>query len=91
MVSLNNNIKVPSDINGFKRDEKEDFPLIVLREAAVNALVHRNYNISGSKIRILMFNDRIEFHSPGRLPNTVTIEKMKIGVLGCGRCWKICF
>lgn len=80
MVSLNNNIKVPSDINGFKREEKEDFPLVVLREAAVNALVHRNYSISGSRIRIFMFNDRIEFHSPGRLPNTVTIEKMKIGV-----------
>ena len=27
-----------------------------------------------------MFDDRIEFHSPGRLPNTVTIDKMKVGV-----------
>ena len=27
-----------------------------------------------------MFDDRIEFHSPGRLPNTVTVEKMKIGI-----------
>lgn len=80
MVILKNNIKSPSLINGLKREEKEEYPLLVLREAIVNTLVHRNYSIAGSKIRIFMFDDRIEFHSPGRLPNTVTIEKMKIGV-----------
>ncbi|MDQ2086068.1 ATP-binding protein [Herbivorax sp. ANBcel31] len=31
-------------------------------------------------MRIFMFEDQIEFHSPGRLPNTVTIDKMKMGV-----------
>lgn len=80
MVVLKNNIKSPSVINGLKREEKEEYPILVLREAIVNTLVHRNYSISGSKIRIFMFDDRIEFHSPGRLPNTVTIEKMKIGI-----------
>lgn len=64
----------------FKQVEKEEYPSLVLREAIVNTLVHRNYSITGSKIRIFMFDDRIEFHSPGRLPNTVTIEKMKIGI-----------
>ena len=54
--------------------------MLVIREAIVNSLVHRNYSISGSKIRVLMYDDRIEFRRPGRLPNTVTIEKMKIGV-----------
>jgi len=73
-------MKQPSVITGIKREEKEEYPMIVLREAIVNTLVHRNYSISGSKIRIFMFDNRIEFHSPGRLPNTVTIEKMKIGV-----------
>lgn len=62
------------------RDEKEIYPSIVFREALVNAIVHRNYSITGSKIRVLMFSDRIEFHSPGKLPNTVTTEKMNIGV-----------
>lgn len=73
-------MKTPSVINGLKREEKEEYPSLVLREAIVNTLVHRNYSISGSKIRIFMFDDRLEFHSPGRLPNTVTIEKMKIGI-----------
>lgn len=70
----------PSRINELKREEKEVYPLVVLREAIVNCLVHRNYSIYGSKIRIFMYEDRIEFRSPGRLPNTVTVDKMKIGV-----------
>lgn len=80
MVVFKNNMKTPSVINGLKREEKEEYPSLVLREAIVNTLVHRNYSIRGSKIRIFMFEDRVEFHSPGRLPNTVTIEKMKIGI-----------
>ena len=80
MVVFKNNMRTPSVINGLKREEKEEYPSLVLREAIVNTLVHRNYSIRGSKIRILMFEDRVEFHSPGRLPNTVTIEKMKIGI-----------
>lgn len=80
LVIFKNNIKTPSVIKDMKREEFEDYPILTLREAVINCLVHRNYSISGSKIRILMFNDRIEFHSPGRLPNTVTIDKMKIGV-----------
>lgn len=74
------NILRPSQITGAKREEKEYYPKVALREALVNAVVHRNYQIKGSKIRVFMFKDRIEFRSPGRLPNTVTIEKMKIGV-----------
>ena len=80
MVVLKNNMKSPSVINGIKREEQEEYPILVLREAIVNTLVHRNYSISGSKIRIFMFDDRKEFRSPGRLPNTVTVDKMKIGI-----------
>jgi ATP-dependent DNA helicase RecG len=42
--------------------------------------MHRNYSISGSRIRILQFSNRIEFLSPGKLPNTVTTEKLSSGV-----------
>lgn len=80
MVILQNNMLRPSVIEGARRVEREEYPLLALREAVVNALVHRNYGIGGSKIRIFMFEDRIEFRSPGRLPNTVSVEKMKVGV-----------
>ncbi|MFH1760497.1 MAG: ATP-binding protein [bacterium] len=45
-------------------------------EAVVNAVAHRDYSISGSKIRFFMFDDRLEIYSPGTLPNTVTIESI---------------
>ena len=41
-------------------------------EVLVNAVVHRDYSISGSKIRLHMFADRIEIFSPGSLPNSLT-------------------
>ncbi len=47
-----------------------------LFEAIVNAVVHRDYSIRGSKIRLSMFADRFELNSPGGLPNNLTIESM---------------
>ena len=55
-----------------------EIPLEALREALVNAVAHRDYTIS-APIRIIVFKDRVEFRTPGKLPNTVTIESMKIG------------
>ncbi len=45
-------------------------------EAIVNAVVHRDYAIRGSRIRLSMFSDRVEIQSPGALPNTLTVESM---------------
>jgi ATP-dependent DNA helicase RecG len=67
------------EIIGARRIEKEIFPYKVVREAVVNALVHRDYTFN-SKVRIFLFNDRLEIKSPGGLPNGVTIERMKDGV-----------
>lgn len=67
----------PSIINGLKREEKIVLPRKVLREALVNAVTHRNYSMQG-KIRVFQFDDRLEVHSPGSLPNSVTVEKMKV-------------
>lgn len=47
-------------------------------EAIVNAVAHRDYSIHGSKIRLFLFDDRLELYSPGPLPNTVTIESMPL-------------
>ncbi len=48
-----------------------------LFEGIVNAVVHRDYSIRGSKIRLSMFKDRLEIQSPGSLPNNLTIESME--------------
>jgi len=81
LATIKNNLKRPSIIEGAKRtDCNNTIPDKVLRELIVNACCHRNYSIEGSQIRIFMFDDRIEFISPGRLPNTVTVDKLKYGV-----------
>ena len=70
------NLQSASTIIGMKRVEQVIFPENVLRELLVNALIHRRWGLMGN-VRILMFENRLEFHSPGRLPNGVTIEKMR--------------
>lgn len=78
---IKNNLLHPSTIIGTRRVETRFiYDDKVFRELLVNACVHRNYAISGSRVRVFLFQDRIEFISPGKLPNTVTIEKLKAGV-----------
>ncbi|WP_419847659.1 ATP-binding protein [Candidatus Poriferisocius sp.] len=45
-------------------------------EALVNAVAHRDYSIRGSRIRVSMFEDRLEVASPGSLPNNLSVESM---------------
>ena len=52
------------------------YDLDVADEAIVNAVAHRDYAISGSKIRLFLFADRMEINSPGGLPNTITLDEM---------------
>jgi len=54
-----------------------EYPEFAWLEGLVNAVTHRDYSISGEYIRIKMFDDRIEFLSPGKLPNIVTVENIR--------------
>jgi ATP-dependent DNA helicase RecG len=65
--------------NGIRRVPKEGFPTEVLREAVVNALVHRDYLLSATDIQLSIFADRLEIRSPGRLPNGITPARMLTG------------
>jgi ATP-dependent DNA helicase RecG len=64
---------------GVRRMTREGFPIEVLREAIVNALVHRDYLLSATNIQFSVFSDRIEIVSPGRLPNGITPPRMLAG------------
>jgi ATP-dependent DNA helicase RecG len=50
---------------------RRDYPKFVIQEMVVNACCHRAYNIKGTEIQIKMFDDRIVFESPGKLPGMV--------------------
>jgi ATP-dependent DNA helicase RecG len=64
---------------GGRRQERWDYPLEAVREAVVNAIAHRDYTITVTDIELSIYADRLEVISPGRLPNTVTVEKMRAG------------
>ena len=66
------------------RRERLPYPESAVREVLVNALVHRDYTIAGTDVTLSIFSDRLEIESPGRLPNNVTVERMKAG-LRCAR------
>ena len=72
-------IDVEAWIEGARRLERWDYPLQAVRESVVNAIAHRDYTMVGTDIELSVYADRIEVVSPGRLPNTVTVDKMRAG------------
>jgi ATP-dependent DNA helicase RecG len=76
---LKNNLLQPSHIVETKRVDGVLYSDKVFRELITNACAHRDYSISGSGIRIFLFDNRIEFRSPGRLPNTLNLDKIRLG------------
>jgi ATP-dependent DNA helicase RecG len=57
--------RIPSE--GLRHEEVPDYPLPALRELALNALMHRNYEGTSAPVRINWFSDRVEFQNPGGL------------------------
>ena len=60
------------------RLDAPQFSLRAVLEAVVNAVAHRDYSVHGSKIRLFIFNDRLELYSPGALPNSVTVDSLAL-------------
>jgi ATP-dependent DNA helicase RecG len=77
-VRRNTNVTARIDDSG-RREERWDYPLEAVRETIVNAIAHRDYAITVSDLELSIYSDRLEVISPGRLPNTVTVEKMRAG------------
>ena len=60
---------------GMYRREKPEYPIAALREAILNALVHRNY--MGAHTQIRVYDDKITFWNEGKLPCDLTVELLK--------------
>jgi len=67
-------------IGAVRRMDRWTVPLVALREAIINAVVHADYAERGSPIRVAVFDDRIEIENPGLLPLGLTIEDIRKGV-----------
>ncbi len=64
---------------GLRREDALLIPIKALREALVNAVVHRDYAVTGSKVLLEVFDDRVVVTSPGTLPNSMTPESVRAG------------
>ena len=76
---LKSNLKSTQDGEDFNSSSSLEIDERVLTELIVNALVHRDYYIQSS-IKIFIFQDRVEIVSPGKLTNSLTVEKIKSGI-----------
>ncbi|MFH1048210.1 MAG: ATP-binding protein [Patescibacteria group bacterium] len=62
------------DSDTASRKKVPGFPYVAVRELLINAVAHRDYEIGGSRIIVSMYEDKMEFQSPGNLPNGITPE-----------------
>ncbi|WP_270553676.1 ATP-binding protein [Cloacibacillus evryensis] len=75
---VKNNSKNKWSIMGMTREERPDYPQAAVREALINALMHRDYQIIGSEIHIDMYDDRLEITSPGGMPEGHLIQELDL-------------
>ena len=77
---LKSNMKVRTviDSNTGERKDRTEYPLVALREAVLNALIHRDYSIhtEAMPIEIIMYKDRIEIRNPGGLYGRISLDTL---------------
>ena len=80
MQFVNRNMRVKTIVNSQtgKREDRTDYPIPAIREAILNALVHRDYSIhtEGMPIQLIMFDNRIEIRNPGGIYGRMKIDQL---------------
>lgn len=80
MQFVNRNMRTKTIINPHtgKREDRPDYPITAVREAVLNALVHRDYSIhtEGMPIQLIMYEDRMEIRNPGGLYGRIKIDQL---------------
>lgn len=79
MMFFKSSLKNKQNKQTFNTPGELEIPVSALEEAVVNALIHRDYFLQSS-IKLFVFDDRVEIRSPGKLPNSLTVEKIKSGL-----------
>jgi ATP-dependent DNA helicase RecG len=79
IVSIGTEVLVSPQITQLKNKEVPEIPYVAIREALVNAVVHRNYSNLGRDIRIGIYDDIVDIVSPGGFPSTLTQDDVLNG------------
>jgi predicted HTH transcriptional regulator len=78
MIFLKASLRHLQNGRGFNTIGELEVSAVALEEVVQNALIHRNY-LKDSPIRVMIFDNRIEIISPGKLPNSLTVDEIKYG------------
>lgn len=77
-IKRNMHTKTIIDPDSGKREDRLDYPVTAIREAVINALVHRDYSIhtEAMPIQIILYEDRLEIKNPGGLYGRIRIDQL---------------
>ena len=75
---LKNHLNLSAKIMDIQRSEAYEIPIVALREALLNALIHRDYT-RNRDIKVAVYDDLVEIISPGGFPNGITLEDISNG------------
>lgn len=80
ILFLERHLNIRSEIRRLDRHDIYEIPFEALREAVVNALMHRDYSITGTQVSIDVFDDRVEITNPGGLPKGLGPKALGKGI-----------
>ena len=79
MDFIKRNIALGATIGEIYREDRWEYPLEAIREALINAVIHRDYAAAGADIKVAIYDDMLEITSPGPLPDTLPVEELGSG------------
>src|SRR3990170_1292760 len=77
---IRRNTRLAAKIKTMVRRDIPEYPELAVREILANAVAHADYSLSGMRIMVAVFDDRMEIQNPGMLPFGMTLDDMKAGV-----------
>ena len=76
MAFIRKHLNIRSEIEGVNRYDIYEIPIEVIREAVVNALMHRDYSVPGTQASLEIYDDRVEIRNPGGLPRGMSTHRL---------------
>ena len=77
---IRRNTRLAAKIETMRRQDIPEYPVLALREVLVNAVAHADYSLTGMRLRVAIYADRLEVENPGMLPFGMTLDDFKAGV-----------
>lgn len=74
------NSRLAAKIENIRRRDIPEYSVVAVREVLINALAHADYGVTGMRLFVSIFSDRLEIQNPGMLPFGMTLEDFKSGV-----------